>query len=195
MTRWRVIFAAMLTLTFVAIGAIGAIGMSPASAQGAAENTVTGGGSTADGFFAGIAVDAHSDASGANAGGTVSFSLLGLFNISGPVTCLAVNGNQAVIGFNDVTSGFGPSTVVVVDNGSTGTPPDTFSADLVPTDCLSEPSLPASHPFGSGDLAVHGALPLISKEQCKVGGWQNLTDPEGQPFKNQGACIKFVNAP
>jgi hypothetical protein len=189
MTRWRVIFAATLTLTFVAMG------MSAASAQGAAENAVTGGGSTADGFFTGIAVDAHSDASAANAGGTVSFKLLGLFNVSGPVTCLAINGNRAVIGFNDVTSGFGPSTVEVVDNGSTGTPPDTFSADLVPTDCLSGPSLAAGLPLGSGDLVVVGAPPLTSREQCKLGGWQHLTDHEGQPFKNQGACIQFVNVP
>ena len=188
MHRLRVIFAAILTLTFVAIG------MSPASAQGTGENTVTGGGSTADGFFTAISVDAHSDPSGANAGGTVSFTVLGAFNVSGPVTCLAVDGNRAVIGFNDVTSGFGPVTVEVVDNGSSGTPPDTFFADPIPTDCLSDPTLGSGGPLGSGDLVVHEVPPLTSKDQCKHGGWRNFTDDQGQPFKNQGACIKFVHA-
>ena len=90
---------------------------------------MTGGGSTTDGFFTAISVDAHSDPSGANQGGTVSFTVVSAFNVSGPVTCLAVDGNHAVIGFNDVTSGLGPVTVEVVDNGSSGTPPDTFFAE------------------------------------------------------------------
>ena len=149
MHRLRVIFAAILTLTFVAI-----IGISPASAQGTGENTVTGGGSTADGFFTAISVDADSDPSGANVGGTVSFTVLGAINVGGPVTCLAVDGNRAIIGFNDVTSGIGPIAVEVVDNGSTGTPPDTFFADPMPTDCLSDPSLVSGGPLGSGDLVV-----------------------------------------
>lgn len=32
-----------------------------------------------------------------------------------------------------------------------------------------------------------------SKDACKKGGWQNLTDDEGDPFRNQGQCIKYVN--
>ncbi|MGH2409069.1 MAG: hypothetical protein ACRDFX_01575 [Chloroflexota bacterium] len=35
--------------------------------------------------------------------------------------------------------------------------------------------------------------PPASKEQCKHGGYQNLTDGNGQPFKNQGQCIKYFN--
>jgi hypothetical protein len=30
-----------------------------------------------------------------------------------------------------------------------------------------------------------------SKEDCKKGGWQNLTDAEGNPFKNQGDCVSY----
>ena len=30
------------------------------------------------------------------------------------------------------------------------------------------------------------------KDQCKDGGWKNFTDANGQPFKNQGQCEKFV---
>lgn len=28
--------------------------------------------------------------------------------------------------------------------------------------------------------------------QCKKGGWMNMTDTNGNPFKNQGACVSFV---
>lgn len=31
-----------------------------------------------------------------------------------------------------------------------------------------------------------------SKDQCKKGGWENLTDASGQPFKNQGDCVSYV---
>lgn len=31
------------------------------------------------------------------------------------------------------------------------------------------------------------------KNACKNGGWQNLTDDEGDAFKNQGQCIQYVN--
>jgi hypothetical protein len=31
-----------------------------------------------------------------------------------------------------------------------------------------------------------------STEQCKKGGWMNLTDDAGRPFKNQGDCVSFV---
>jgi hypothetical protein len=33
-----------------------------------------------------------------------------------------------------------------------------------------------------------------NKQQCKKGGWRKLTDSNGKPFKNQGQCVKFVNA-
>jgi hypothetical protein len=31
-----------------------------------------------------------------------------------------------------------------------------------------------------------------SKDDCKDGGWRNLTDDTGRPFKNQGDCVSFV---
>jgi hypothetical protein len=30
-----------------------------------------------------------------------------------------------------------------------------------------------------------------SKKQCKKGGWRELTDRNGTPFKNQGQCVSF----
>lgn len=32
-----------------------------------------------------------------------------------------------------------------------------------------------------------------NRSQCKNGGWMELTDADGQPFKNQGQCIKAAN--
>jgi hypothetical protein len=31
------------------------------------------------------------------------------------------------------------------------------------------------------------------KNACKQGGWQSLTDGEGNPFKNQGQCVSYTN--
>ncbi|MBA3757518.1 hypothetical protein H0X09_01485 [Candidatus Saccharibacteria bacterium] len=32
-----------------------------------------------------------------------------------------------------------------------------------------------------------------SKDDCKKHGWMNLTDNEGNPFKNQGQCVSYFN--
>jgi len=31
------------------------------------------------------------------------------------------------------------------------------------------------------------------KDDCKDGGYQDMTDADGEPFKNQGQCIKYAN--
>ena len=37
-------------------------------------------------------------------------------------------------------------------------------------------------------------LPVpTSREQCRNGGWQNLTDNNGTPFRNQGDCVSFFS--
>ncbi len=33
----------------------------------------------------------------------------------------------------------------------------------------------------------------ISKDTCKNGGWQDLTNADGNEFKNQGACVAYYN--
>lgn len=33
---------------------------------------------------------------------------------------------------------------------------------------------------------------VATKDACKKGGWMNLTDNEGNSFKNQGDCVSFV---
>ena len=32
-----------------------------------------------------------------------------------------------------------------------------------------------------------------SKDDCKDGGWKNLRDENGEPFKNQGQCVSYAN--
>jgi len=41
---------------------------------------------------------------------------------------------------------------------------------------------------------IRGFLLPLGKEQCKVGGFSNLTDPAtGRIFKNQGQCVRIAN--
>jgi hypothetical protein len=99
------------------------------------------------------------------------------------VTCLAVDGNNAVIGFVDERAG--PLGTLVNDSGGPGS--DGFAAFPGPTDCLTAPGISLSPIFG--DFAVYDAP---SKDQCKHGGWRNYTDAGGQPFSDQGDCIAFA---
>ena len=32
-----------------------------------------------------------------------------------------------------------------------------------------------------------------AKDECKNGGWADLTRTDGSSFKNQGDCIQYVN--
>jgi hypothetical protein len=138
-----------------------------------------------------ISLDAHSDASGGNPTGTVLVTLTAasLTLYSGPVTCLAVTGNTAIIGFDDVSSGH--VIFEVVDNSALGTPDTIGLNDADPTGC-SLPESPVASPLVYGDFVVHDALTVTSKGQCKNGGWRNFTDDKGQPFASQGVCIAFV---
>ena len=139
-----------------------------------------------DGF-----IDAHSDASGANPSGafTLRSPDFGLLLFSGPVTCLEVTGNTAVIGFDDQQAGH--YAIQVVDNTTTGTA-DTFAGPVSVAGCSFVSGVPVLSPIGGDFAVVHDALPLTSKDQCKDGGWRDFTDGEGNPFDNQGECIAFV---
>lgn len=56
------------------------------------------------------------------------------------------------------------------------------------------PTWNASESTGYQVIArVTVALPVpTNKDQCKKGGWRELTDSNGTPFKNQGQCVSFV---
>jgi len=201
----------LFTLLFV----VAVIFISAWPANGGATTTptgdfVSGGGATVDFIGAGfpairyqnIVIDAQSDPSGANAGGTVSFEVaelagsvhIVLTEVTGPVTCLAVNGNDAVIGFDATAQGIpiGPSAIHVIDNGPSGSPPDEFFANDVPTTCGESPAGLLGGPLVAGDLVVHDAVVPTSISQCLLGGWQHVVNDAGQPFRNQGLCAAFV---
>lgn len=47
----------------------------------------------------------------------------------------------------------------------------------------------------TSSLGVEVAPPRtpLAKADCKRGGWRDLVDDEGRPFRNQGRCIVFAN--
>jgi hypothetical protein len=177
-----------LFAVFVTVVALGVPAGATATAPVPPQDFVVGGGEV--GPFREISIDARSDPLGGNPSGAVSFIaefVLGgnLVRVpfAGPVTCLAVEGNRAVIGF---LAFIGPTKVVVVDNGSTGSPADEFGVlPLAATGCSDETGVGLS-PLSFGDIAVRDAP---TKAQCKDGGWRDYTDTAGQPFKSQGDCI------
>jgi hypothetical protein len=130
--------------------------------------------------------DASSGPSGEDPTGTVMmFPLDG-----GPVTCLNVNGIDAVVGIAAPTTNLGGFLIYVSD--SPGFEPDTL--ELVPVSTPPQVCPAPVRPNRAifvGSITVIDAPPvLISKEQCKNGDWRNFPQ-----FKNQGECIAFVNNP
>ena len=139
-------------------------------------------------------LNATSGPNGENPTGSVDFGGEGSFlHSSGPVTCLAVSGNRAVLNFLTETGIFsgGILTVLIIDNQ-----PDSFSPAptfRAPTDC-SPLSLDSSGPriLYSGDITVIDAppdAPPTTRDQCRSGGWKQFG------FANLGECIAFVNYP
>jgi hypothetical protein len=46
---------------------------------------------------------------------------------------------------------------------------------------------------GTRPLVSAQGVPLVPSV-CRDGGWQELRDDRGQPFKNQGDCISFTQS-
>jgi hypothetical protein len=156
-----------------------------------------------------FSIDAHSGALGEAPGGQVHVAFGGRgvdpYDFAGHVTCLAVNGNQAVIGVvvDENPHPAGPTvgqevTLFAADNRGPTTPTGTVHPDadrfglvLNRPGCPAFPVPPESEELYyvyAGDIAIHDAEPLpTSKDQCKNGGWQTFGI-----FKNQGDCVSFV---
>jgi hypothetical protein len=51
--------------------------------------------------------------------------------------------------------------------------------------------------FGNGflidNLTLASYTPATTKDECKNGGWANLSRADGTTFKNQGDCIQYLN--
>ena len=183
--------------------ATGAVAPAVATAQAPAEDSVA-----AQGGFVGVVtfdIDVRSGPSGEQPTGAVSFHLGGGLgpSYSAEVSCLAVSGSTAVLGFVGTRYFFGEIEPVgglirVVDGGGPGSGEDSFEGPLAENE--GPPVNPAPNcsafpgggfvysGFPAGDIAVTDAQPSrSSKDQCKYGGWRTYG-----VFKNQGDCVSFV---
>jgi hypothetical protein len=145
------------------------------------QDSVTGSGVASNcGGDGRVAISARSGPSGENPTGQVTCGAL----FGGPVTCLSVSGNVALLITGSIV--FGPVAVRVTDNG-TSDRLQAFPTSFAPGGgCPMPLSAYADFPF-TGDLVVVDAPPSpTSKEQCKNGGFAQFG------FKNQGACVAFV---
>ena len=144
-----------------------------------------------------IQVDAFSGPSGEDPGGQVTFGFNPLFDVepvTGPVTCLAVTGNSAVMTVAGPFSSF-PNfpafTVKVVDNGGSGL--DRFEYFPVPPensqylDCRANPPTDFGGPLIGRAEVFDAPSPPTSNGQCRHGGFAQFG------FPSQGKCIAFVN--
>jgi hypothetical protein len=185
----------------VALGlALMALAVAP-SASGAAQlDTVTATGASSA-LYSNVNIRAQSGPAGQSPTGTVSLTITmrGTIQVSGPVTSLSVTGpdsgagtssepTQALIGVQ--TSQFGVVGVLLVDHGGHGQDTICVNSELPPR-CSLIPTPPGSltDRLTNGRAVVFDA-PLLptSTAQCKNGGWRNF----GTTFKNQGQCVAFV---
>jgi hypothetical protein len=154
------------------------------SAQVPTQDSVTGSGVAQPGATFNFVFDVHSGPSGENPTGQVSFRFAdtGEVFFAGPVTCLDVSGNFAIL------------TVASTQFGAVGLEvTDSPAGDLIraiPTGISTCAPLGSAvnFPVISGDVVVVDAPALpTSKDQCKNGGWRSYG-----VFKNQGDCVSFV---
>jgi hypothetical protein len=148
-----------------------------AAAQIATPDSVSGSGNANCGL---LEVSATSGPSGENPTGHFSCEFL----ISGPVTCLNVQGSVALM---TIQTQFGfPAALRVTDNGPAGR--DQVEAIPGGSRGCAQPE-PSYDDLGfTGDIVVIDAAPLpTSTNQCRNGGWRNFPG-----FKNQGDCVSFV---
>jgi len=146
------------------------------AAQIPTQDSVSGSGNAGCGL---LQISAQSGPSGENPSGQFSCEFL----ISGPVTCLNVQGNVALL---TIQTQFGfLAALRATDNGPSGTD----RVEAIPTGPrgCAEPE-PSYENLGfTGDIVVIDAPPPpTSKDQCTSGGWQQFG------FKNQGQCVRFV---
>ena len=91
--------------------------------------------------------------------------------------------------------------------GGTVAPTPFIVKELLPTsagtiDCTANPCVILIGGLGGGaDGFVSAIAPIrfgpatpATKAACKNGGWRSLADDQGQPFRNQGRCVRSVVA-
>jgi hypothetical protein len=167
-----------------AFAVVAAVLAQSAAAQVPTQDSVTGSGVSSGGVGFTFEIDAHSGPSGENPSGEVTFRFAssGEVFFAGPVTCLDVSGNFAIL--NVATVQFQAVGLDVTDSPSG----DLIRAIPTGTSTCAPLGFALDFPVVSGDVAVVDAPALpTSKDQCKNGGWKNFPG-----FKNQGECVSFV---
>jgi hypothetical protein len=174
----RLVLAGALAVSLVSTGA---------ATAAPTQDSVTGSGSVNfDGRVTRFAIDARSGPSGENPVGSALFEFPEGGVISGPITCLAVDGRIAIFNVQDASEIF---TFIVAD------PDDARFSDEIggtfgrsASDCSSPVPLFIHGGVRTGEIVVVDAPPLpVSTAQCKNGGWKTYG-----VFKNQGDCVSFV---
>jgi hypothetical protein len=188
-------------------------GVPQAAAQAPVGDSVTG--DLFDQFETGVQVfdfDARSGPAGENPTGLASWHVGGGLgpSWSASVSCLAVSGTTAVIGFSGTLYFMGELSpdaglIRVVDGGGPQSGQDSFEwAETTgvpggpvipgPTECSSYPagfppsvSATAFNRTGGNLIVSDATTAPTSKDQCKNGGWRNFPG-----FKNQGDCVSWV---
>jgi hypothetical protein len=169
----------MQRLVAVTVVAIGSALPFTAAAQTPTQDSVKGSGLQIPAFCGGsFEVNAQSGATGEHPTGSVDCGSL----FSGPVTCLNLTGNVALLNLQSRT--VGTVGFRISDLGASG---DLVEASIGPT-C----PIPNQFFFSKfrllGNVVVVDASPLpTSKDECKNGGWRTHG-----AFKNQGDCVSFV---
>lgn len=84
----------------------------------------------------------------------------------------------------------GPQSLVETTSVAipTPTPTEIPVPTAVPTNTPTPTAIPSPTVTPTPSIRMPG-----SKDACKNGGWQYLTDDQGNPFSNQGQCISFYN--
>jgi hypothetical protein len=155
-----------------------------AVAQVPTQDSVTGSGIAQPGATFTFELDAHSGPNGENPGGQVTFrdASTGAIFFDGPVTCLDVSGNFALLSV--ASPQYGAVGLEVTDSPSG----DLIRGIPTTTSICAPLGIAVDFPVISGDVVVVDAPRLPpSKEQCKNGGWRDFPG-----FKNQGDCVSFV---
>jgi hypothetical protein len=160
-------------LAFVSVTAVVALLLGPESSAGETLNAVNATGASRNpptglGAVRDIAIEAHSGPLGEDPAGDVSFAVMinrithlepFPFDLSGPVTCLNVVGNVALLNFDN---GF-PVTIKLTDEGGDGADGFDFAYGNSADDCSSMPSGGFDFDFdkilGNGRVVVRDAPP------------------------------------
>ena len=142
-----------------------------------------------------IEVQASSGPSGEDPSGRVTFNSFFISEpVSGPVSCLHVAGNRAVLTADGPFASF-PGvlafTVTLVDNGGSGLDEFKYYPVLPETPEYVDCTLPPIADFGGpliGRASVFDAPPPpAARTECTRGAFARFG------FRNQGQCLRFVN--